>query len=101
MTKNEIDGTLLATLFVSGDAIEITAFAKRFEMDADELDIIVQELIEQHRMRDEGILLVRIGDKLQLCTNPKYAQCVKELLAPEERTSLSNAVMETLSIIAY
>ncbi len=101
MTKNEMSGAIFSTLFVSGDAIDVSAFAKHFEIDADELDIMVQEMIEECSRREDGILLVRVGNKIQLCTNQKYGETVKELLAPEERTSLSAAVIETLSIIAY
>ncbi|WP_162270199.1 SMC-Scp complex subunit ScpB [Christensenella timonensis] len=101
MTKNELSGAIFATLFVSGDAIDLSAFAAFFDMDIDEVDIMVQEIMEDCARREDGILLVRIGDKVQLCTNQKYGDVVKELLAPEERTSLSAAVMETLSIIAY
>ena len=101
MTKAEIKGAIFSSLFVSGDAVELCVFAQLFEMDTDELDIAVHEIIEDCKRREEGILLVRIGDKVQLCTNQKYGDMVKELLAPEERTSLSASVMETLSIIAY
>ncbi|MEA5003854.1 MAG: SMC-Scp complex subunit ScpB [Christensenella sp.] len=101
MTKNELSGAVFSTLFVSGDAIDVAAFAKYFDMDIDALDIMLQEIIEDGARREDGVLLVRVGDKVQLCTNQKYGDVVKELLAPEERTSLSAAVMETLSIIAY
>ena len=101
MTKTEIKGAIFSTLFVSGDAIELSAFAQFWQIDIDELDIVVQEIMEDCERREEGILLVRIGDKVQLCTNPKYGDTVKELLAPEERTSLTASIMETLSIIAY
>ncbi len=101
MNKNEICGAVMATLFVAGDAIEISAFAQLLDMDEDELDVIVQEIIEEKKNREEGLLLLRLGDKLQLCTNPKYAGYIKDLLAPTEHASLSNSVLETLSIVAY
>lgn len=101
MNKNEICGAVMAALFVSGDAVEIRAFAELFGMDPDELDILLQEIIEEKKNRGEGLLFVRLGDKIQLCTNPKYADYIKALLVPDEHTSLSKSVLETLSIVAY
>lgn len=101
MNKNEICGAVMATLFVAGDAVEVSVFAQLFDMDDDELDVILQEIIEEKKNREEGLLLTRIGDKLQLCTNPLYGSYIKDLLAPDEHTSLSASVLETLSIIAY
>ena len=49
MNKNEICGAVMAALFVSGDAVEIRAFAELFGMDPDELDILLQEIIEEKR----------------------------------------------------
>lgn len=91
----------MAALFVAGDAVEVSAFAELLGMDTDELDILLQEVMEEQKNREEGLILVRLGDKIQLCTNPKYAGYIKELLAPDEHTSLSKSVLETLSIVAY
>jgi segregation and condensation protein B len=71
------------------------------KIDADELDTIAEEMIHSMKLQEEGILLTRVGDKLQLCTNQKYSSVIKDLLAPDQHMTLSNAVMETLSIIAY
>lgn len=101
MNKNEICGAVTAALFVAGDAIEIAAFAELLGVDTDKLDVILQEMIETGKNREEGLLMTRVGDKVQLCTNPKYAEYIKELLAPEEHMSLSKSILETLSIIAY
>lgn len=101
MNKNEICGAVMATLFVAGDAVEVSVFAELFGLDPDELDILIQEIIEEKKNRGDGLMLIRLGGKIQLCTNPKYADYIKELLAPDEHTSLSKSVLETLSIIAY
>ncbi|MEG1859319.1 MAG: SMC-Scp complex subunit ScpB [Christensenellaceae bacterium] len=101
MNKSEISGAIMSALFVAGDAVEISVFAKLLEVDIDEVDFVVQEIINEKEQKEEGILLQRIGNKLQLCTNKKYASMIQNLLAPEVRASLSNSVLETLSIVAY
>jgi segregation and condensation protein B len=70
-------------------------------MDDDEIDVAVQEMIADMELRESGILLKRIGNRIQLCTNPKYAEHLKELFAPTVTEALTQSVLETLSIIAY
>lgn len=101
MNKNEIHGAIVATLFVAGDAVGIPTFAELLDIDIDELERVLQEIIQQKEECEDGLLIVRIEDKIQLCTNPKYAKQIQTLLAPQERISLSKSILETLSIVAY
>ncbi|MEI3406392.1 MAG: SMC-Scp complex subunit ScpB [Christensenellales bacterium] len=45
--------------------------------------------------------LLRFGQHVQLATRPDYAKYVEKLLQPVQKQSLSQAVMETLAVIAY
>ncbi len=101
LKKNEVQGLIVAALFLSGEAVEVGVFGEMARMDDDEIDVIVQEMIVDMELRESGILLKRIGDKIQLCTNPKYAAHLKELFAPVVPEALTQSVLETLSIIAY
>lgn len=101
LNKSEVAGIIMAALFISGDAMDIDAFAELTDTHPDELDIIVQDMIREQELKESGILMTRVGDKVQLCTNKKYAAYLKELFAPDIRESLTPSVLETLSIIAY
>ncbi len=101
MQKNEIKGIITSTLFVVGEAVEAELFVNITGESADEIDIIIQEMIIEGNGREDGILIKRLGNKVQLCTNPKYAGYIKEMYTPEVRASLSVSAIETLSIIAY
>jgi len=101
MEKQRIEQIVSAILFVTGDAVSVANLAVLAGMDFDEFDTILSELIEEKTVRNDGILIRRIADKVQLCTNPDYAEYIHLLLAPEIKGRLSNSVMETLSIIAY
>ncbi|MEG2202621.1 MAG: hypothetical protein RRY10_03150, partial [Christensenellaceae bacterium] len=63
MNKSEISGAIMSALFVAGDAVEISVFAKLLEVDIDEVDFVVQEIINEKEQKEEGILLQRIGNK--------------------------------------
>ncbi len=48
-----------------------------------------------------GLRLLRYGAHIQLATRPDYAPYVEKLLQPVQKQSLSQAIMETLAVIAY
>ena len=48
-----------------------------------------------------GLRALRFGRHVQLATRPDYAKYVEKLLQPVQKQSLSQAVMETLAVIAY
>lgn len=101
MEKNRIAQMVSAVLFVTGDPVSVANLAALADMDFEEFDTLLSELIEEKTSRGEGILIRRIADKVQLCTNAQYADYIQLLLAPEIKGRLSNSVLETLSIIAY
>ena len=59
------------------------------------------EIILQKHDSGAGILLKRVGDKIQLCTNPEYTDYINKTLKPIKKTNLSQSLLETLAIIAY
>lgn len=101
MDKNNIAQMVSAVLFVTGDPVSVANLAALAGMDYEEFDELLSVLIEEKIENKEGILIRRVADKVQLCTNAEYAQHIQMLLAPEVKGRLSNSVLETLSIIAY
>lgn len=101
MDQHSIKNMVEAVLFVTGDPVSIANLAALAGVDYDEFDQILTALIEEKNERNEGILIRRVADKVQLCSNALYAEYIKMLLAPEIKGHLSNSLLETLSIIAY
>jgi segregation and condensation protein B len=101
MDKNRIAHLISAVLFVTGDPVSVANLAALAGMDFEEFDELLSGIIKEKAERNEGILIRRIADKVQLCTNADYAEYIQLLLAPEVKGRLSNSVLETLSIIAY
>lgn len=98
---NQICQMVMAVLFVTGDPVSIANLAVLADMDMEPFEELINEMIETKNEENDGILIRRIADKLQLCTNAEYAPYIQRLLAPEVKGRLSNSVLETLSIIAY
>lgn len=99
--EDKICQMVMAVLFVTGDPVSIANLAVLADMDYAPFDELLTDLIETKNEQNDGILIRRIGDKVQLCSNAEYAGSIQKLLAPEIKGRLSNSVLETLSIIAY
>ena len=51
--------------------------------------------------KGRGIEIIRIENSYQLCTKKEYYEYISQLFDNRTKPSLSNAAMETLSIVAY
>lgn len=101
MTDRQIENIITSILFVAGEAVSTANLAAVCEMEHDEFLSVCERIIAKKQQEQEGLLIARFEDKLRLCTNQQYAPFIKRLLAPEVTERLTNAVLETLSIIAY
>ena len=60
------------------------------------VDLLEKQYDEQHR----GLRLKRFGEHVQLATRAEYAPYIERLLQPVQKQSLTQAALETLSIVA-
>lgn len=101
MEKKELKKALEAILFSLGEAVEISRLSLALEVSEKEIEEAADALIEETRKDDRGIAVKRIGNSCQMCTKKEtYAYLLKIVSIPKE-TRLSDAALETLSIIAY
>ncbi len=96
LLSNQIE----AILFVSGKEIEEKFIKEKLNADTKDFDKAVQELTEKYS-GSSGIHLLRFNKKLQFATNPTYSTEVEAVLNPIKEKELTNAMLETLAIIAY
>ena len=89
-----------AVLFVSGKEIEESFIREKLNANEKEFDKAVEELMAKYS-GDAGIHLLRFNKKLQFATNPAYSGEVEAVLNPIKEKELTNAMLETLAIIAY
>lgn len=94
-------GIVEAILFVTGDAVEKTEIRRALEITDEELEETLDALESGYDFDRRGLRLLRFGAHVQLATRPDYAPYVEKLLQPVQKQSLSQAVMETLAVIAY
>ena len=90
-----------AMLFANGKEINIKNFMTALEMNQEEVELIINQLMEKYNQEQSGIELIKMNDNYQLVTKREYYEYVYPLLDNRIKPSLSNAALETLSIIAY
>ncbi|OOE10521.1 SMC-Scp complex subunit ScpB [Fictibacillus arsenicus] len=102
MERNEIKAVIEGLLFVSGDeGIDRKQIAQVLEKDSKEIDEIINELKESYLSPDRGMTIVEYAGSLQLVTKPDHAVYYERLVETPGHSTLSQAALETLAIIAY
>lgn len=88
-------------LFVAGEAVEFNDIASKLNITLEDVKNAVKELKEQREKDFSGIQIQVFNNKAQLCSNPNYAEAVKEVLNPIKEKALTKAVLEVAAIVAY
>ena len=101
MDRRRAEAAIEAILFAVGESVELDKLAKAIEQDKETTRKIVSHMMERYREEDRGIQIIELEDAYQLCTkNEMYEYLIRVAKQPKKLT-LSDVVMETLSIIAY
>lgn len=89
-----------ATLFVAGEGIDIDFMAEKLEVKVKEIKKAIEEIKLTYN-DNSGVGLIEYKNKIQLTSNPKYADFIASVLNPIREKALTKSALETLAIIAY
>lgn len=96
--KSIIEGLL----FASGDeGLDLKTLAHVLELDGKFLAGILEEMKQAYESGDRGLVLLETAGSYKLGTKPELAPYLERFIAAPTRPQLSQAALETLSIIAY
>lgn len=90
-----------AMLFANGKEVEIKSIMTALELTEDQVKAVIELLIQKYSAEESGIEIIKVNDSYQLVTKKEYYEYIFPLLDNRIKPSLSNAALETLSIIAY
>ena len=71
------------------------------ELGSEDIEKIMQKIRIKYEDKTSGIELIKVNDGYQLCTKKEYYEYIYPLFDNRAKPSISNAALETLSIIAY
>lgn len=101
MEQENIKGIIEAILFAAGREVETKELSLVLEKSKDEIKEIIHGMNLEYKDNNRGIEIITIGDNYQLSTRKEFYQYVYKLVDKRSNPKLSNAALETLSIIAY
>ncbi len=90
-----------AIIFSIGDPVERSVIAEALECTEEELEPVLQELAADYESPERGISLIFLEDSCQFVTKKDYYDPLIRIASNPKKPSLTDVMMETLSIVAY
>ena len=90
-----------AILFTMGEAVEVGAIAKALEVSTARVKKAVSRLQKKYASPSRGIMIQEFDDAVQMSTKPEQYENLIRIAKVPKKMTLSDSVIETLSIIAY
>lgn len=97
----QLEATLEAILFAVGDAISVNRLTAAADAEPAAVALALHTLTAHYEQTGSGIQLVRIKDKVQLCTRPDFAPAIRRATESRRPPALSSAALEVLTVVAY
>lgn len=94
---------LESLLFAAGDeGLSLKQIAEVMEVDEIKANEIIEDLRREYSINDNrGIMMAQLAGTYQLATKKENANYLKKLVDSPNTSTLSQAALETLAIIAY
>lgn len=101
METNKIKGIIESILFAAGREVKIAELMSALELSSDEIIGIVESMKLEYEKENRGIQIINVDGSYQLCTKKENYEYIYPIFDKRSKPNLSQAAMETLSIIAY
>lgn len=98
---DELMAAVEGILFTMGDSVEVSAIARALDVTQKQIWKVVDALDDKYSSPSCGIMLQRFDDAVQMSTKPDQYENLIRIAKVPKKISLSESVIETLSIIAY
>ncbi len=96
-----LKAALEAILFSMGDSVDPETLSQALDVEEDEIRDVLEELSRDYESPERGIRIVRLEGRYQLATKKEQYPTLIRIVRQPRKISLSDVVMETLSIVAY
>ena len=97
----KLEAAIEAILFSAGDSVETGRIAKAIGQDKKKKKKIIRNMMLKYNARDRGIKILELDGAFQMCTKQEYYDALIRVCSQPRRYTLTDAALETLSIIAY
>ncbi|MDO4982380.1 MAG: SMC-Scp complex subunit ScpB [Eubacteriales bacterium] len=98
---SDISSAIEAILFASGEAFPVERLSLILGADIKEIELEARKLTELYESEKRGMRILRLDNKLQMCSAPEYAQFISLAMEQRKPPMFSPSALETLAIVAY
>ena len=101
MELEKIQSIIESILFAAGRMVSIEEIELALEISRVDLEKILEKMQEEYKEEKRGIELIKLNNGYQLCSKKENYEYIYQIIDKRNKPKLSNAALETLSIIAY
>jgi len=98
---SDLSSAIEAILFASGEAFPISRISLVLGAELKEVELAAKILQDEYADNKRGMRILRLDDKLQMCSSLEYAQIISLALEQRKLPALSQSALETLAVVAY
>ena len=97
----DITSAIEAILFAAGDSVPLARLSLVLGVSEQDVETSVKMLQESYIEQQRGMRILRLEDKVQMCSAPEYASFISKTLEQRKPPVLSQPALETLAVVAY
>ena len=101
MEIKKLEAAIEAILFTMGNSVELAQIADAIQQDKETTRKILQNMMDRYQQEDRGIQIIELEQSYQMCSKKEYYECLIRLAIHPKKPTLTDVMLETLSIIAY
>jgi len=99
--QENLSARIEGLLFVSSALVSLSQLAKVLGVSENVVASTLNDLDAHYKSAGRGLRLMRVKSRVQLTTAPEISDTIEKFLDLDTTTTLSQAALETLAIIAY
>ena len=97
----DILSVIEAILFAAGESVPAARLSLILGVGEEEVLAAAEELREKYEREQRGMRILRLDDRLQMCSAPEFAPYISKVLEQRKPPMLSQPALETLAVVAY
>jgi segregation and condensation protein B len=101
MMMDKVSSAVEAVLFAAGESVPLKRLSLVLGVEEEEISRTVDALHELYESEGRGMRVLRLDDKVQMCSAPEHAGLISACLEQRKPPMLSQAALETLAVVAY
>ena len=98
---DKVSSAVEAVLFAAGESVPLKRLSLVLGLEEEEISRTVDALHELYESEGRGMRVLRLDDKVQMCSAPEHAGLISACLEQRKPPMLSQAALETLAVVAY